>query len=248
MQLFDEQKVILQHVESHAKHMSTRELEQFQHVQRRVTEHKWKRNDLVDKQTEILKENENNEQELVQLKQQIEHLDKEEDNFRQFIENLGRMKNKTNQRYDLNETSQTRKPFFSWTPDKENGKSNSSRILSSLRFLLPLSNRRAGVLSELLRATEQSLPDQAPVVYVDRRSSVKDRLDNPTTSVFYQIFKSLKVENMNFRLVMKYLYSLMRRSQGLIARRRPKNRVVSLALTPSMLDFSKYPRPEKTDA
>jgi hypothetical protein len=201
VQLFDEQKVMLQHVESHAKHMSTRELEQFQLVQQRITEHKWKRNDLVDKQTEILNESENNEQELVQLKQQIEHLDKEEDNFRHFIGSLGRMKNRTNQRCDLIERSQIRKPFFSWTPEKESSKSNAGRILSCLRFLLPLSNRRAGILAELLRATEQPLPDQAPVVYVDRRSSVKERVNNPTSSVFYQIFESLKAENMNFRLV-----------------------------------------------
>jgi septal ring factor EnvC (AmiA/AmiB activator) len=212
MQLFDEQKVILQHVESHAKHMSTRELEQFQLVQRRITEHKWKRNDLVDKQTEILNESENNEQELAQLKEQIENLEGEEDNFRQFIGNLGRMKKKTDQRCDSTETSQTRKPFFSWTPEKENGISNASRILSTLRFLLPLSNRRAGVLSELLRTTEQPLPDQASVVYVDRRTSVKDRVNSPPTSVFYQIFESLKVENMNFRLViMRSLLALYTR-------------------------------------
>ena len=203
MQLFDEQKVMLQHVEAHTKHMSTCELEQFQIVQQRITEHKWKRNDLVDKQSEILKESENNEQELVQLRQQIERLDLEEENFRQFIGNLGRMQKKTNQRCDLNERSKTRKPFFSWLPEEGNSKSNASRILSSLRFLLPLSNRRAGILAELLRATEQPLPDQAPVVYVDRRSSVKERLNNPTTSVFYQIFESLKAENMNFRLVIR---------------------------------------------
>lgn len=213
MQLFDEQKVMLQHVESHAKHMSTRELEQFQLVQQRITEHKWKRNDLVDKQTEILKESDSNDQELAQLKQQIELLDKEEENFRQFIGNLGRIKMKANERCDMSERQQSRKPFFSCTPEKKD-KSNASRILSSLRYLLPLSNRRAGILTELLRATEQPLPDQAPVVYVDRRSSVNERLNNPATSVFYQIFESLKGENMNFRLVDKLANIFAHRSDA----------------------------------
>ena len=204
MQLFDEQKVMLQHVESRTKHMSTRELEQFHHVQQRITEHKWKRNDLVDKQTEILRESDSNDEELAQLKLQMEHLDKEEENFRQFIGNLGRIKMKANERPDTTESCLSRKPFFSCTSEK-NDNSNASRILSSLRYLLPLSNRRAGILTELLRATEQPLPDQAPVVYVDRRSSVKERLNNPTTSVFYQIFESFKGENMNFRLVIVIL-------------------------------------------
>ena len=209
MQLFDEQKVMLQHVESQAKRMSTREFEQFQLVQQRITEHKWKRNDLVDKQTEISKESEYNEQEIIQLRNEIERLDKEEENFRQFIGNLGRIKLRTNQRCDWGEKSGNTKPYFSWSAVKGNSKSSGGCILSSLRFLLPLSNRRAGILSELLRATEQPLPDQAPVVYVDRRSSVKERLNDPKTSVFYQVFQSLKAENINFRLVITSFKALI---------------------------------------
>lgn len=204
MQLFDEQKIMLQHVESDVKHMSTRDLEQFQIVQQRVLEHKWKRSDLVDKQTQILRENEDNERELVELRKQIDNLNKEEENFRQFISNLGRIKMKKTQLCSSNrERSQSKKPFFSCTPAK--GSSNVSRILSNLRFLLPLSNRRTGILTELLRATERPLPDQAPVVYVDRRSSVEERLNDPKSSVFYQIFESLKAENMDFRLVIVWL-------------------------------------------
>ncbi|XP_028406216.1 uncharacterized protein LOC114528733 isoform X2 [Dendronephthya gigantea] len=196
MQLFDEQKIMIEHAESQAKHMSTGELEQFHLVQQRITEHKLKRNDIVDKQTEIAKEDQMNEQELIELRQQIKRLDKEEERFKQFVENLGRIANKSSQKMDLNET---KKPYFPWTLESKREKSNASRILSCLRFLLPLSNRRTGILSELLRATEQPLPEQAPVVYVDRRACVKQRLDNPATSVFYQIFESLKAENMSFR-------------------------------------------------
>lgn len=203
IQLFEEQKVMLQRVESHAKHMTARELEQFRLVQQRITEHKWKRHDHVDKQSEILREETQNEHEMIQLRQQIERLEKEEENFKQFIGELGKITKKSNQqRSDLKKTDgQKRIPYFSRTPEKANDKSNASCILSSLRFLLPLSSRRGGILSELLRVTEQPLPDQAPVVYVERRSSVKERLNNPNSSVFYQIYESLKGENMNFRFV-----------------------------------------------
>lgn len=206
MQLFDEQKIMIEHAESQTKHMSTGELEQFYLVQQRITEHKLKRNDIVDKQTEIAKEDQMNEQELVELRQQIKRLDKEEERFKQFVENLGRIASKSSRRVDLNESSLTKKPYFPWSPETKRSKSNATFILSCLRFLLPLSSRRTGILSELLRATEQPLPEQAPVVYVDRRACVKQRLDNPATSVFYQIFESLKAENMSFRSVCCHLH------------------------------------------
>ena len=78
---------------------------------------------------------------------------------------------------------------------------NASAIMSCLRFLLPLSNRRMGFISELLRATEQPVPDQVPVVYVDRQASVSERLSCPQKSVFYQIYEELKAKNINFRFV-----------------------------------------------
>lgn len=200
MQLFDEQKTMMHRIEVHSKHLSPRQLEQLRVVQERITENKTQRNDLFEKQTEILRESENNEEEMAALQKQMEYLEREEENFKQFMGNLSRIKRKTD---PPRRSMQSCKPYFSWTPDIIKSKSNSCSILYNLRFLLPLSNRRAGILSELLRATEQPLPEQVPVVYIDRKMSVKDRLMNPKTSVFYQIFESLKSENVSFRFVQR---------------------------------------------
>ncbi|XP_046857635.1 uncharacterized protein LOC124451045 [Xenia sp. Carnegie-2017] len=196
MQLFDEQKTMMHRIEAHSKHLSPRQLEQLRVVQERITENKTQRNDLFEKQTEILRESESNEEEMAALQKQMEYLEREEENFKQFMGNLNRIKRKTD---PPRRSMQSCKPYFSWTPDIIKSKSNSCSILYNLRFLLPLSNRRAGILAELLRATEQPLPEQVPVVYIDRKMSVKDRLMNPKTSVFYQIFESLKSENVSFR-------------------------------------------------
>lgn len=197
---------MLQRVESQARALSVRELERLHQTQQRVNEQKSKRHELVGKQLELAKERQQNDHEVAQLKLQMEILHSEEVKFVQLVEKKKKLKKMLKDAEERLKKVQEQ-PNVSLVTDSPIGpedskyRYNASSILSSLRFLLPLSHRRMGIIAELLRATEQPLPDQTPVVYIDRRISLAERLSCPRKSVFYQIFEELKGENMSFRFV-----------------------------------------------
>lgn len=177
------------------------EQEQLRQSQQRVNEQKSKRHELLGKQLELTKERQQSEYDAAQLKLQMERFHHEEVKFVHLIE-IEKQKKVKKKLEDASKNVEKQPTLVTRNPKKHEESTqryNASSILSSLRFLLPLSSRRIGIIGELLRATEQPLPDQVPVVYVDRRTSVAERLCSPETSVFYQIFDELKGENMNFR-------------------------------------------------
>ena len=181
--------------------MSAQEVEQLKQTMQQVNERKSSPNELDGKQLEITQDKHQIECETSQFTLQIEILMKEDAKFAMLLGELKKMKKKIDCRKVEGPPSMSPVADNTKTEEDLNHRYNASAIMSSLRFLLPLSNRRMGFISELLRATEQPVPDQVPVVYVDRQASVSERLSCPQKSVFYQIYDELKAKNINFRFV-----------------------------------------------